>query len=167
MSAETHIPASSHPSRHDRLLQEWVHDTYKSKSKLPEPTHCPECGAIYRQGRWQWGESQTGAHEETCPACDRQRDHCPAGFLTLGGEFLAAHKDEILHLIHNVEAREKAEHPLKRIMTTEPQDDGLLVTFTDPHLARGAGEAVHHAYQGELEFAYQEEERILRVSWRR
>jgi NMD protein affecting ribosome stability and mRNA decay len=163
----TQIPESSHPSRHDRLLREWVHDTYRSKSKLPEPTRCPDCGAIYQQGRWHWGEAKGEAHEERCPACHRQQDHCPAGFLSLSGEFLAAHQEEILNLVRNVEAREKAEHPLKRIMAMEPQGDGLLVTFTDPHLARGAGEALHHAYQGDLEYAYQEEEHILRVRWHR
>ncbi|QSA95676.1 BCAM0308 family protein [Methylococcus sp. EFPC2] len=167
MTAETHVPDSSHPGRHDRLLQEWVHDTYKSKSKLPEPAVCPDCGAIYRHGRWQWGEAEAGAHQETCPACHRVRDKCPAGFLTLGGEFLLTHKDEILHLVHNQEAREKAEHPLKRIIAIETEGDGLTITFTDPHLARGVGEALHHAYQGQLDFRYQEEERILRVNWLR
>lgn len=163
----TQTPETPHPSRHDRLLREWVHDTYKSKSKLPEPTVCPECGAIFQEGRWQWGHPPANAHSECCPACHRVRDNCPAGFLTLSGEFLGAHQEEILNLIRNVEAREKAEHPLKRIMAIEPQEEGLLVTFTDPHLTRGAGEAVHHAYKGDLDFAYQEEEHILRVHWRR
>ena len=45
--------AAFHPIRHDRLLQETQHDTYKSKGKLHEPTVCPDCGAVFHAGRWQ------------------------------------------------------------------------------------------------------------------
>ncbi|MDP1633620.1 MAG: hypothetical protein Q8L69_02915 [Gallionellaceae bacterium] len=40
-------PSGFHPIRHDRLLQEAVHDSYKNKEKLPQPTVCPDCGAVY------------------------------------------------------------------------------------------------------------------------
>ena len=153
--------------RHDRLLQEWEHDTYKSKSKMAEPTVCPGCGAVYRVGHWQWGEAPQGANREHCPACLRIQDKMPAGFLTLSGDFLGEHLEEIMNTVRNVEEREKANHPLKRIMNAETLPEGMLITFTDPHLARGAGEALHHAYKGDLDFAYQSEERILRVSWKR
>jgi NMD protein affecting ribosome stability and mRNA decay len=165
-----HIPSDTdalRAGRHDRLLQELVHDTYKSKHKLPEPTVCPECGAVYHRGRWQWGDRPAGAHEESCPACQRVRDRVPQGFLTLRGEFLSEHLDEILALVRNVEEREKAERPLKRIMDTERTDEAVVISFTDAHLARGAGEAVHHAYKGALDFQYVEGGSLLRVSWSR
>jgi len=50
-------------------------------------------------------------------------------------------------------------------MAVDEQDDSVLVTTTDIHLARGIGEALHHAYQGELEFHYNPEENLLRVHW--
>ncbi|HXH01784.1 MAG TPA: BCAM0308 family protein [Candidatus Competibacteraceae bacterium] len=156
-----------HQGRQDRLLRELIHDPYHSKRKLPEPTACPGCGAVYHEGRWSWAARPDEAHQELCPACQRQRDKVPAGFLSLSGAFFQAHRDEIMHLIHNLERREKSEHPLKRIMAIEMHDDSAEITFTDPHLARGAGEALHHAYKGELEFAYSEEDPLLRVEWRR
>lgn len=107
------------------------------------------------------------AEREACPACHRIRDQVPAGFLTLSGEFLGAHKEEILHLVRNVERKENAEHPLERIMAIEERDGGVVISFTDPQLARGAGEAIRHAYDGEFEFHCQEEENLLRVVWRR
>lgn len=153
--------------RRDRLLREWVHDPYKSKVKPHDPSVCRECGAVFQEGRWQWLAAPEGAHEAVCPACQRVQDRVPAGILTLGGSFMSGHRDEILHLIHNVEEREKKEHPLKRIMAMEEHDDELVVTFTDPHLARGAGEALQHAYEGELDYHYAEEDVLLRVHWRR
>ena len=161
MNQVTVTAGVSPQGRHDRLLQEWQHDTYKSKHKLKEPTVCPGCGAIYRDGRWQWGAAPDDAHPESCPACQRIQDRVPAGFLTLGGGFLHAHRDEILNTIRNLEAAEKERHPLKRIIAMESVADGMLITFTDPQLARGAGEALQHAYKGELDYAYQAEERIL------
>ena len=52
-------------------------------------------------------------------------------------------------------------------MRIEDQDDGIQITTTDIHLARGIGEALHHAYQGELEYHYNERENLLRVVWER
>ena len=153
--------------RGDRLLRELDHDPYHSKVKLKEPTVCPECKAIYHHGRWAWGSAPANTHEELCPACRRLRDKVPAAFLTLRGDFLAEHKDEIMNLVHNYEQREKTEHPLKRIMDVEEADGGLVFTFTDAHLARGIGEALHHAYEGELDYQYSNEDIMLRVTWSR
>mgnify|MGYP005804724505 FL=1 len=160
-------PAGFHPIRHDRLLQEAVHDTYQTKGKLHEPTVCPDCGAVFHAGRWQWLEKPKGAHQASCPACHRMRDHFPAGYVSLSGKFLTAHEAEILQLIRHRETQEKAEHPLQRIMDIEKTEHGTQITTTDIHLARGIGEALHHAYQGELEFHYNPEQNLLRVNWSR
>ena len=153
------------PVRRDRLIQQERHDTYRSKGKLREPTVCPGCGAIYRAGMWRWGKAPDQAHQQSCPACLRIEDDYPAGFVTLGGEFLHDHRDDILNLARNEEARGNKEHALERIMKIDTQDAGLLITTTDIHLARRIGEAVHHAYAGELEYHYEEDENRLRVKW--
>lgn len=160
------IPQSGfQPIRHDRLLQESVHDTYKSRGKLPEPTVCPQCRAVFQNGRWGWHEIPKGARSETCPACHRIKDNFPAGFVTLKGPFLATHRSEIISLVRHQEERAIKEHPLQRIMDIEDEPEGVLIRTTDIHLARSCGEAVQHAYQGELEFHYNREENLLRVSW--
>lgn len=156
-----------HQGRKNRLLKEMDHDPYHSKQKLHEPSVCSECGAVFHKGRWSWDEPTPGAHEVLCPADQRIRDRVPAGILTLSGEFLAQHKDEIMNLIRNKAEQEGKEHPLKRIMDMEEQEGELVITFTDAHLPRGIGEALHRAYEGELDYEYTKEDIMLRVSWHR
>jgi len=108
------------------------------------------------------------AHPHLCPACQRVRDRVPAAFLTIRGSILESHKDEILRLIRNYEKHEQAEHPLKRIMDIKQQEDALVITFTDAHLARGIGEALDHAHKGsELDYQYSKDDIMLRVTWTR
>jgi NMD protein affecting ribosome stability and mRNA decay len=155
-------------SQRDRTVQEeYEHDAYKSSGKLPEPTVCPKCKALFHKGRWTWQPPPGEAHQEMCPACHRIHDKYPAGYLTLSGPFLKEHKDEVLSLARNEEARAKAEHPLRRIMTIEENKEGILICTTDTHLPRRIGEAIKHAFHGELHFRYAEDEKLLRVAWKR
>lgn len=162
--------AGFQPVRRDQLREEREHDSYKAQHKPAEPSACPDCGAIFHAGRWQWGAPNPNSAEVLCPACHRIRDNFPAGFLHVGGLFLATHRSEIVHLLRHHEEKARAEHPLARIMDIKDEEgetDGLLVTTTDTHLVRDLGEALHHAYHGELEFHYNEAENLLRVHWRR
>ncbi len=162
------IPPGYQPVRRDRLLQEAEHDSYKARGKFPEPTICSHCGAVFHIGRWQWGITvASDAHRASCPACQRVHDHCPAGYVFLTGAFLQAHHEEIVHLVRNEAERQRAEHPLKRVMAIDEAEVEIQVSTTDLHLARALGEAVHHAYQGELEFHYNPQEMLLCVHWSR
>ncbi|MEW8157073.1 MAG: hypothetical protein AB2765_21105, partial [Candidatus Thiodiazotropha endolucinida] len=58
--------------RRDRLLKERSIDAYRSERKLPDPTLCQICGAVFTGGRWQWCEAlPIEAKETRCPACQR------------------------------------------------------------------------------------------------
>ena len=143
-------------------------DTYGLRGKLPDSTACPSCGAVYRSGRWTWGPPPAQAHRTLCPACRRSEDGYPAGLVVVEGEFVKAHREEISALARHVEEREKREHPLKRIMRVEEPAAGRLeIATTDARLARGIGEALHHAYQGDLDYQTRDAETLFRVSWRR
>jgi hypothetical protein len=122
---------------------------------------------MYRAGRWHWGAPPVGAKPVLCPACHRVRDDYPAGVLTLAGDFAREHRDEILGLARNVAERENGEHPLKRLMDIVDEDDRLRIPTTDAGLARNIGDAIRHAYGGELDYRYPEEGGLLRVTWRR
>ena len=141
-------------------------DPYKSVKKPLEPTVCPQCGAVYHGGRWQWAERPPHAYEEICQACRRINDKFPAGLITIFGSSLREHKDEILHIIQNQERIEKAEHPFNRIMKIDEEADKLVITTTDIHLPRRIGESLKSALHGELTFDYEEDAYFVRVSWK-
>lgn len=161
-----HDDYTSRPRR-DRMDEPHVSDPYRDRGKLPEPTVCPTCGAMYHQGRWQWGTAPAGAKEHRCPACVRIRDRLPAGQLTLSGEFFNDHRMEIIHLVHNVESAARAEHPLERIIRVNDEGDHTIVTFTDSHLVYRIGKALRSAYDGDLDAPYTDEGDLARVSWKR
>ncbi|HKI81877.1 MAG TPA: BCAM0308 family protein [Pseudodesulfovibrio sp.] len=167
MSNKEAVPTNARKYPSDRRLEEMEHDPYHARMKLKEPTLCPDCSAVYSHGRWTWGEAPKDAHQTRCPACQRTHDRVPAAFLTLTGDFRKQHKEEIMHLIENYEQRERAEHPLKRIMKIDDGEQALVVSFTDQHLARGTGEALYNAYQGGLDHQYTKSDNLLRVTWHR
>jgi hypothetical protein len=156
------------PLRGRGILVEREHDPYRDRRKPPEPSACPDCGVVFHEGRWQWLAAPPEAHPQMCPACRRVRDRFPAGFLTLEGEFFRAHRAEIMGLVQSHARHVREEHPLERLMEVEDREDGsCLVTTTDIHLARGLGEAIRHAWRGDLAFHYEQGQTLLRVHWRR
>ncbi|MDP3844390.1 MAG: BCAM0308 family protein [Oxalobacteraceae bacterium] len=167
MKKEGLSPAGFQHGRHFETTYDTTDDPYQQQEKLPEPSVCSDCGAAYHEGRWQWTVPTADAHKTQCPACKRIHEKLPAGYVSIDGQYAQEHSDEVRNLIRNVEAREKSEHPLQRIMSIEESPGNLLITTTDIHLARGIGEALHHAYKGDLDFHYNKAEYLLRVHWKR
>ena len=122
---------------------------------------------MFAEGRWMWARKPDEYLEQNCPACQRIEDEFPAGYVMIKGEFIKQHRDEIIALLKSKEDQEKAEHPLQRIMAIEDVREGLQVTTTDSHLARGIGEALHDAYKGDLKLRYSRDENLLRATWKR
>jgi hypothetical protein len=109
----------------DRLIHERCHDPYKTKSKPPEPTVCPVCNAVFKEGRGQWADSwPIDAHRQTCQACHRTNDGYPAGKITVSGSFSLRHKMEILSLARHLE------------QLIQENADSIVISTTDIHLPR-------------------------------
>ncbi len=166
MAAKTKSPGGL-GARRDRTVQEYQHDTYKLRGKIKEPTVCSECGALFHKGRWTWSAAPAGSDEIICPACMRIRDKYPKGFVTIAGGFKDTQHDQVIGLVKNTEDLEKKEHPLSRIMSIDSKPEGLVIATTDTHLPRRIGDALKHAYHGELELHYDKAEDFVRVTWTR
>ena len=144
------------------------HDPYAPHAKPAEPTWCPECGAVFEQGRWQWKERVAGhAPPLLCAACKRTREQMPAGIVQVDGPFAREHRAELLAMLQHHAERAKAEHPLQRIMAITDTAEGVEVSTTDIHLAGELARALQHAYQGKLQLHYADHQVLLRAHWRR
>lgn len=156
------------PERQDRLIRERVHDTYRLRGQLKGTARCPDCGAVYNRGRWSWtAAAPRSAPEIVCSACQRIADGYPAGEMTLTGTFAAAHRQEILNLVRNIEKTENDEHPMNRIIDIREESDRLLITTTDVHLPRRIGRALYRAWEGDLDIHFDEAGYYTRISWHR
>lgn len=158
---------SFRPLRREQLLEEREHDSYKPSRKRNGAARCAECGAVYGNGRWSWQEAAPDAAVVRCPACRRIADGYPAGYVTLDGEFVAAHRTELLNLVRHCEAKERAEHPLERLMAVVIAATAIEITTTGTHLAREIAERLHDAYKGELALSYNRGDALLRARWTR
>jgi len=172
MDATEHDGWFAVPAAHENVgcsqwLPEVALDSYKFQHWAPEPAACPDCGAIFRAGRWQWGERPRDCHDAICPACHRIRDHSPAAVVEIDGFFLVDHRQEVISLIRDHAFRIRAERPMARILYIWNTDDGLVVPTTDIHLARVLGETLNDAYCGHLELLCSEADDVLRVHWHR
>ena len=149
-------------------IEQHRHDPYKARHKLPEPTICPQCGAAFREGRWQWVDKVAeGAHRERGPACHRGNDKFPAGEIIITGAFSKTHHEEIRALVRNTQELQNADHPLSRIIDITEAPDKTVVTTTDIHLPRRIGHALEHAFKGKLDVDYNTEEYFVRIQWSR
>lgn len=153
--------------RHEPVFAGALNDSYRIDRKLAGTVRCRLCGASWARGRWTWKPAPEGAREDTCPACRRLQDDYPGGFLTLQGPFFDEHRDAVLAVVRGRETHEKAEHPLQRIMAVRDAGDHVLVTTTDPHLARVVVEALKSAFKGVAKLSYAKRENRLQASWTR
>jgi hypothetical protein len=142
------------------------HDPYREAGKLPEPTVCPDCRAVFQGGRWHWSDALPGGHPHRCPACRRIREHLPAGTVTLSGPFLNTHRDDIMACVRRTCDRAYVEHPLERVMEIDEDDARIRVSTTSAHLARSIGRALREAWDGQLELDAQAQG-MPRVTWHR
>jgi hypothetical protein len=153
--------------RKDKLIKEKCHDAYRESGKWPEPTVCTDCRALYISGRWSWKGEEESAHEAICPACRRISDNYPAGYIEVGGPFFKDRRADIISLIIFFGEKDKGEHPLEIIISTEEESDRVLITTTGIHVARRIGEALSRAYKGDLSFRYAKDDDVIRVCWKR
>jgi NMD protein affecting ribosome stability and mRNA decay len=140
-----------------------------------EAAACTQCQALYQGKRWFFDAklyerlAGTGkVREVVCPACRKIKDHYVEGYLTLSGEFLVEHQNELVTLVKNEAAKLGKRSVMDRIIQLVPEGDNkLVVETTTEKLAQHLGRAVYKAYKGDLSFQWSEPNRFVRVYWSR
>jgi hypothetical protein len=132
------------------------------------------CHALYQGKRWCFDEKLYGklagagkVRQVVCPACRKIKDHYVEGYLTLSGEFLGAHKDELVTLLENEAAKVGKRNVGDRIIQMAPEGEKLVVETTTDKLAQHLGRAIYKAYKGDLSFRWSEGNKFVRVYWKR
>lgn len=149
-------------------------DVYLPKGGSREVALCSKCSAFYWNKRWSsdaaglsTAQTEAGTANVVCPACQRMHDDNPAGVLTLSGDYLLQHENEILNMVKNVEAGIRAKNPLARIMEINQEKSLLTISTTDAKLAQKLGKEVYKAHKGELHFKWSQADSFIRVNWTR
>jgi NMD protein affecting ribosome stability and mRNA decay len=149
-------------------------DPYISDEGMKEPALCITCRALYQNKRWTLDpktfdelEASGEGHWVTCPACQKIAEGYPEGVVTLRGDYLWEHEEEIFNILKNEEAKAMAKNPLERIISMFRENDDLVIETTEEKLAEHLGRALHKAHQGELKVTWTEDHAICRVTWER
>ncbi len=152
-----------------------VDDPYLPAGGRAEMAVCTSCKAIYQNKRWFYDEelyrrnfSQEEVPRVTCPGCQKIQDHYYEGVLTLEGDFLAGHREEIVTLLNREADRVAQRSPLDRIVQmVAAEGNRLIVETTTEKLAQRLGKAVYRAYKGNLDFRWSHMNKFVRVYWSR
>lgn len=145
-------------------------DPYLPKGAPSSAAVCEGCHAEYRNKRWYAGEGQApvNAAKVVCPACLKIRDNFPGGIVTLHGDYVLAHKDDILHVVRNEETRARGFNPLERVMSIkENGHGGIVISTTNEKLAQRLGRALKKAFRGEVAYHWSHDNKLVRVEWLR
>lgn len=149
-------------------------DPYIDKAGMKEPALCRQCHSTYHNKRWVLDPEafETRAQDEdvswiTCPACQKIAEHYPEGMVTLRGDYLWQHEEEIFNILRNEEAKAMDKNPLERIMRMEREGEALVVETTEEKLAEHLGRAMHRAHHGELNISWDRDHDFCRVTWER
>jgi hypothetical protein len=103
-----------------------------------------------------------------CPACQRQRDGEPSGFVHLEGAYLNNRGEEIRHFLQKEAERAGEDNPLARIMRWETDGNGRpTLAMTTDHLAERLGHALEKAFKGKSRYDFSHENKLAHVYWRR
>jgi NMD protein affecting ribosome stability and mRNA decay len=150
------------------------HDAYYNKSHPKDHSYCKKCTAIYHNKHWYFDENELKKLKKhskpgavLCPACEKIMDKFASGIVTLHGDFIKKHQEEIVNLIKNEEKKASGRNPLERIIAITTMKEGMEVTTTHEKLAQRIGKRLHSSFSGEVTYRWTPQDKMARVHWMR
>jgi len=128
---------------------------------------------VYRNKRWYADEGMTAevrkdpeTKQTVCPGCRKIRDNFAGGIVTLRGDFILEHKQDLMNLIKNEEERARGFNPLERIISVKENGSGnIVVSTTNEKMAQRIGKAVKKAFSGDVAYHWSHDNKLIRVEW--
>lgn len=148
-------------------------DPYLNQLGPNEMAVCKKCSSVYHGKRWYHPDdvpvrlAEKTRTEVLCAACQKIRDRFAEGYVTLQGEFVKKHREEVLNLVKNKEERSSRANPLERIIEISDKNGGIEITTTTEKLAQMIGKMLNKAYDGEVEYKWSSDVKLARVVWAR
>jgi len=158
-----------------RPVQGWIdadesRDAYENEDPPSEPVRCSICDNVYVNKQWYTPDEspleeieQIDTH--TCPGCQKLRDGYYYGELTIEGDFLKDHSEELSNLIQNEVQRVQTKNPLSKLVSADSDGGEVVLRTTNAKLAEHIGRSLHKAYEGTIDI--DKSEYITRVHWTR
>jgi hypothetical protein len=148
-------------------------DSYLPRGGSRSVSVCGSCQSVYMNKRWYSGvEVYNTAVQKpatvtmVCPACLKIRDNFPGGIVTLKGDYVLPHKQDLIKLVKNEEERARGLNPLERVMSVKENGYGsLVISTTNEKLAQRIGRAIKKAFHGEVSYRWSHENKLVRVDW--
>jgi hypothetical protein len=150
-------------------------DSYLPKGATKKVSACERCHAVYSNKRWTLEPERYETVMQdpattllVCPACHKMQEDMPGGVVTLKGDYVLPHKQELLRLVKNEEKQARSDNPLERVMSVKEKGNGsLIITTTNERLAQRLGKAIRRAFHGEVAYHFSHENKLARVDWER
>lgn len=150
---------------------EKLHPAEAATRRLPEPTMCERCGAVFQRRTWRIDRRPSAAalsraRWRVCPGCKQQEAGEWYGRVRLRGAFVAAHEEELRRRIENVAARARSMQPLRRLVSIDRDGDGLEVLATSQKLAHRIVNELRKAFRGRARYTWADDG-TLEAVWER
>jgi hypothetical protein len=156
-------PGSSRTQR-VRSITRKSRDPYVRDAKHADAVVCDHCGVVGHGGRWYWGAPPLGeVRGGSCPACERIRDRAPAGSLRLSAA-MRERRDEVVRVVRSLEAAERLEHPLERLIAVTDRRGQLWVSTTGIHLARRIASQLARRFHAKPRIRFDRDHEV-RIDW--
>jgi hypothetical protein len=141
----------------------------RSATRLPEPSACERCGAIFSHRVWRRLPTSShdrlaGARWTVCPACKQVDAQSGFGRIRIRGDAARAQEPLIRRRIANVAERAAASQPERRIVSCEWDGDDLEVLTTSQKLAHRVVHELKKLLGGKPIYRWSDD-RSLSVTW--
>lgn len=147
------------------------HPAEAAAGRLPEPSVCERCGAVFSRRLWRRDRKVTSALLDRarwvrCPACVQAAAESGFGRVVIRGAYALANESAIRRRIANVAARAAHTQPERRISAIDRRDDLIEVITTSQKLAHRIVRELKKTFHGRASYAWSDDGTLF-ATWQR